>query len=215
MNILIEIESKDGKKFLVGISLNPKISGKNIEVNSVRNVFPKDMHEWVNWINQNKGLYYNKKKVLNLLDQQRINPADVAFGFPEKNQVQQENPKLSESALDSATNVVKNFQNPKLPEEKAEKNIKATPSALLKQTIDNINNSQQTKNQINSMKKTLTIALLLASAVCGAQTHFPKNYNVDLGGGINDAGNYTPSDTVHISIGHVENSVARQEYERR
>jgi hypothetical protein len=61
-NILIEVESKNGKKFLVGISLNPKISGKNIEVNSVRNVFPKDAHEWINWINQGKGLYYNKKK---------------------------------------------------------------------------------------------------------------------------------------------------------
>ncbi|MDR2813619.1 MAG: hypothetical protein LBB79_03045 [Prevotellaceae bacterium] len=75
----------------------------------------------MNWINQGKGLYYNIKKVLNLLDQQRINPAEVAFGFPEKNQVQQEKSKLSELALNSATNVVKNFQNPKAPEEKTEK----------------------------------------------------------------------------------------------
>jgi hypothetical protein len=45
------------------------------------------------------------------------------------------------------------------------------------------------------MKKTftITIALLLSSAIYGtAQTHFPKNYNVDLGGGVNDVGNYTP-----------------------
>jgi hypothetical protein len=55
---------------------------------------------------------------LKILDQQRINPADVAFGFPEKNQVQQEKSKLSEFALNSATKIVQNFQNPKLPEEK-------------------------------------------------------------------------------------------------
>jgi hypothetical protein len=130
-NILIEVESKNGKKFLVGISLNPKISGKNIDVNSVRNVFPKDAHEWINWINQEKGLYYNKEKVLKFLDQQRINPADVAFGFPKKNQVQQEKSKLSEFALNSAANIVQNFQNPKLSGEKID--IKASQSAALKE----------------------------------------------------------------------------------
>ena len=111
-NILIEVESKDGKKFIVGVSLNPNIRGKNIEVNSVRNVFPKDAHGWINWISQGKGLYYNKEKVLNFLDQQRINPADVAFGLPEE-QAQQENSKLSKPALDSATKIVQEFENPK------------------------------------------------------------------------------------------------------
>jgi predicted GNAT family acetyltransferase len=115
-NILIEVESKDGKKFIVGVSLNPNIKGKNIEVNSIRNVFPKDTHEWINWINQGKGLYFNKEKVLNFLDQQRINPADVAFGFPE-NQVQQKNPKLSNSAMESATKIIENFENPKFSAE--------------------------------------------------------------------------------------------------
>jgi hypothetical protein len=47
-------------------------------------------------------MYFNKKKILDFLDQQRINPADVAFGLP-KNQVQQENLKLSKSDFDSAT----------------------------------------------------------------------------------------------------------------
>ncbi|MCL1937363.1 MAG: hypothetical protein FWF52_03080, partial [Candidatus Azobacteroides sp.] len=111
-NVIVEIESKNGKKFLVGISLNPNIKGKSIEVNSIRNVFPKDTHEWVNWINQGKGLYFNKEKILSFLDQQRINPADVAFGFPEK-QAQQGNSKLSESDLDSAIKIIENFENPK------------------------------------------------------------------------------------------------------
>ena len=123
-NIIIETESKDGKKFLVGVSLNPNIRGKNIEINSIRNVFPKDTHEWVHWINQGKGLYYDKEKVLSFLDQRRINPADVAFGFPE-NQVQQENSKLSESDWDSATKIIQDFENPKLPEEKSQESPNA------------------------------------------------------------------------------------------
>ncbi|MDR1883457.1 MAG: hypothetical protein LBR26_11855 [Prevotella sp.] len=80
-------------------------------INSIRGIFPKDTHEWVNWINQGKGLYFNKEKVLNFLDQQRINPADVAFGLPD-NQAQQENSKLS------AANIVQNFENPKNPKKK-------------------------------------------------------------------------------------------------
>ena len=113
-NIIIETESKKNKKFLVGISLNPNVKGKNINVNSIRNIFPKDTHEWVFWIIQKKGLYYNKAKVLNFLDQRRINPADVAFGLPEY-QVQQENSKLffSELNLNYATKLVINFENPK------------------------------------------------------------------------------------------------------
>jgi hypothetical protein len=120
VNIITEIEH-NGKKFLVGISMNPIVNHLKLLVNSIRSIFPKDTHEWVNWINQGKGLYYSKEKVLNFLTNSR-HPADVAFGFPEKNQVQQEKSKLSEFALNSATNVVKNFQNPKAPEEKNRKN---------------------------------------------------------------------------------------------
>ncbi|MDR1226817.1 MAG: porin family protein [Prevotellaceae bacterium] len=44
------------------------------------------------------------------------------------------------------------------------------------------------------MKKILIITLLTAacSVASIAQTHFPKNFNVDLGGGINDAADLTP-----------------------
>ncbi len=81
INIITQIK-RDGKNFLAGISLNPTVKGKRLEIHSVRNVFPKDTIEWINWINQNKGLYFNKEEVLNLLDRQRINPADAAFGLP-------------------------------------------------------------------------------------------------------------------------------------
>jgi hypothetical protein len=120
------------------ISMNPIVNKQRLLVNSIRSIFPKDTHEWVNWINQGKGLYYNKEKVLNFLTNSR-HPADVAFGFPEVNRVQQEKSKLSELALNSAANVVKSFQNPKLPEEKIIK--KATPSAALKRAIDSIDST--------------------------------------------------------------------------
>jgi hypothetical protein len=82
----------------VGISLNPTIRGQKLKINDIRNVFPKDTHEWINWINQGKGLYYNKEKILNFFDQQRMNHAEVAFGLPEQ-QAQQE-------SLESATKVI-------------------------------------------------------------------------------------------------------------
>ncbi|GHT17361.1 hypothetical protein AGMMS4956_20830 [Bacteroidia bacterium] len=89
INLIIEIQHNE-KNFLIGIALNPTVKGKSLEVNSIRNVFPKDTHEWVNWINQNKGLYYDKEKILTLLDQQRINHADVAFVLPNIGRVKQE-----------------------------------------------------------------------------------------------------------------------------
>ena len=93
VNIIVEIEYK-GKKFLVGLSLDPAIKGIKLGINSIRSVFPKDTHEWVNWIIQGKGLYFDKEKVLNILTNSRI-PADVAFGLP-GNQVQQDKAELSD-----------------------------------------------------------------------------------------------------------------------
>ena len=184
-----------GDRVLVSLNIG---KGTDVDFNIISSTYGKSNDGVVGWINGGRLLYANTEKALNYL---RI-PAPIAGA-------------QNNSALTSATKVIQNFQNPKLPEEKAEKNIKTMPSAALKQAIDKIKNSQQAKNQINNMKKTLTIALLLASAVCGAQPHFPKNYNVDLGGGINDAGNYTPSDTLHISISHVESNMVGQEYEGR
>jgi len=123
INIITKIK-RNGKNFLVGISLNPTVKGKKLEIHSVRNVFPKDTIEWINWINQNKGLYFNKKEVLNLLNQQRMNSADVAFGLPAsiyapkngtERQAQQGGSKpklsLSKSDIDVAINIVKIFKN--------------------------------------------------------------------------------------------------------
>lgn len=98
-NIIVPLQ-KDGKNFIVGLSLNPTVGGKALEINSIRNVFPKDNSEWLNWISQGKALYLDKEKIQTLIAQQRTNLADVEY-----------------LDLDSAAKVVENFENPK-PESK-------------------------------------------------------------------------------------------------
>ena len=94
-NIIVPLQ-KDGKNFIVGLSLNPTVGGKALEINSIRNVFPKDNSEWLNWISQGKALYLDKEKIQTLITQQRTNLADVEY-----------------LDLDSAAKVVENFENPK------------------------------------------------------------------------------------------------------
>lgn len=94
-NIIVPLQ-KDEKNFIVGLSLNPTVGGKALEINSIRNVFPKDNSEWLNWISQGKALYLDKEKIQTLIAQQRTNLADVKY-----------------LDLDSAAKVVENFENPK------------------------------------------------------------------------------------------------------
>ena len=94
-NVIVPIR-KNGKNFIVGLFLNPIVGGQRLEINSVRNIFPKDNAEWLNWITQDKALYLDKAKIQTLIDQQRTNLADVEY-----------------LDLDSVTNLVKNFVNPK------------------------------------------------------------------------------------------------------
>ena len=98
-NIIVEIQ-KEGDNFVVGLSIRPSVNGRVLEVNSIRNVFPKKNAEWLNWINQGKLLYVDKEKIQNLINQQRTILADVEY-----------------LDLDSAAKVVQNFENPKLSEE--------------------------------------------------------------------------------------------------
>ena len=98
-NIIVPLQ-KNGKNFIVGLSLNPTVGGKALEINSIRNVFPKDNSEWLNWISQGKALYLDKEKIQTLIAQQRTNLADVEY-----------------LDLDSAAKVVENFENPKFESE--------------------------------------------------------------------------------------------------
>lgn len=95
-NIIVELE-KDGKKFVVGLHLNQ--TRNEIEINSIRGLFPKTNSEWLNWIAQGKLLYADKGKIQALIDKQRTNLADVEY-----------------LDLDSVTNIIKNFANPTLRE---------------------------------------------------------------------------------------------------
>ncbi len=90
-NIIVEIQ-KDGKNFLIGLSLNYTRDG--LDVNSIRGLFPKDFYKWLMWIQNGEALYLNKEKVQNLIAQQRTNLAD-----------------LNNLNLNSINNIIQNFQN--------------------------------------------------------------------------------------------------------
>ena len=100
-NIIVEIQ-KDDKNFVVGLSIRPTVNGRVLDINSIRNVFPKNNAEWLNWISQGKSLYLDKEKIQTLIDQQRTILADVEY-----------------LDLDSVTKVVENFENPIVVGEKS------------------------------------------------------------------------------------------------
>lgn len=105
-NLMVGIQqatTPEGKQFLVGLALEPVVNGKKLEYNSVRNVFPKNFHDWIHWINQGKLLRVDDKKEIEaIIDALRINPVDY----------------ISNDDLNSAAKIVKDFENPKLSDEK-------------------------------------------------------------------------------------------------
>lgn len=98
-NIIVGIES-NGKQFIVGLSLNPIVNGRALEINSIRNIFPKNNAEWLNWISQGKLLYADKQKIQALIDKQRTILADVAY-----------------LDLEDVAKVIRTFENPTFEEE--------------------------------------------------------------------------------------------------
>ena len=83
----------------VGLSLRPQLtSGTRLEINSIRNVFPKDNNEWLNWIQEKKALRIDaKEKIQAVIDALRINPVDYSY-----------------LDLNLISKVVKDFKSPKL-----------------------------------------------------------------------------------------------------
>lgn len=97
-NLVVHIEH-EGKNFIVGLFIRPTVKGRQLEINSIRNVFPKNNHEWINWINQGKLLRLGDKKAIQtIIDKLRMNP--VAFDYVD---------------LENATKIIEEFENPKLP----------------------------------------------------------------------------------------------------
>ena len=97
-NVIVELE-RDEKKFLAGIHFNQLRHGA--VVSDIRGLFNRDNHEWLNWIAQGKLLYVNKDKIQTVIDKQRINLAEVDY-----------------LDLDFVAKIIKNFENPKLFDEK-------------------------------------------------------------------------------------------------
>ncbi|MBQ4377074.1 MAG: strawberry notch C-terminal domain-containing protein, partial [Bacteroidales bacterium] len=116
-NIVVEIQH-NGKNFIVGLSIRPKVNGRVLEINSIRNVFPKDNAEWLNWITQGKALYIDKEKIQSLIDQQRTNLADVEY-----------------LDLDSVAKIVNNFKNPEKSDIRYSKKSAADPFDLSQITL--------------------------------------------------------------------------------
>ena len=128
-NIVVEIQSND-KNFVVGLALRPKVGGRVLEINSIRNVFPKDNAEWLNWISQGKALYLDKERVQTLIDQQRTNLADVDY-----------------LDLNSIANVINNFENPTVDSENSSKNPQDAESGIRFRKKDG--ERRQEKRRIN------------------------------------------------------------------
>lgn len=128
-NILTILEH-NGDHFLVGMFIRPTVKGRVLEINSIRNVFPKNGVSIVRWIAGGKLTYADKKELLNFLDQQRTNYADVAFVLPDE-QVKQEKAEVQDSVVKSksnqqynsadvrklfnlAANIIRSFENPSI-----------------------------------------------------------------------------------------------------
>ena len=101
-----------GKQVLFGIHFIHNKRG--LRVNDIRGLFPKDSGEWLNWISKDRLLRVDKERVLNLISQQQINPADVAY-----------------LDLEPVTKVVEIVENPKYPEPSDELGLKANPDGTV------------------------------------------------------------------------------------
>lgn len=137
---ILTVLKHNREHFLVGMFIRPTVKGRVLEINSVRNVFPKNGLSIARWIENGKLTYSNKKELLNFLDQQRTNYADVAFVLPDE-QVKQENTEALNGEVDRvskqqynsadvrklfnhAANIVENFENPKVGGENVRYRIK-------------------------------------------------------------------------------------------
>ena len=105
LNLIVDT-SKNGKQFLVGVTLNYNANG--IEINSISGLFPKENHEWIKWIQDGKTIRIDQKeKVQDLINSLRTNPAESErIGLN----------------LDSVSKLVQDFENPKISEENLSEN---------------------------------------------------------------------------------------------
>ena len=131
------------------------IGGRHIEVNSIRNVFPKNNAEWLNWIAQGRLLYGDKEKIQDLINQQRINLADVDY-----------------LDLDSVAKVLNNFENPRIENVKNSNSLKDTDDGTRFFSHRYMHDGNKTK--ANSCEVT-EIELIDGDAGDGYKEHLPQS----------------------------------------
>lgn len=151
--ILTEVNIK-GNNVLVTLSTG---KGNDIDFNIISSTYPKDFEKIMNWIMQDKALYYDKEKALDYLrrsapfagtsdskggessiDALRINPVDH----------------ISTDGLNSAAKIVKDFNNPKLSEEKL-RNIYGNFAETAEETADMLGGQKVVFEAESSEKGTL------------------------------------------------------------
>lgn len=110
--VLTELES-NGDNFVVAIQVNRKVG--NIEINSVRSIYPKDyVKDIYSWINDGLLKWVDKKKATDFISNSST-PANV----DDKN-----------SSFSSATKIVESFVNPTLDEGKISSAVDELASGL-------------------------------------------------------------------------------------
>lgn len=110
--VLTELES-NGDNFVVAIQVNRKVG--NIEINSVRSIYPKDyVKDIYSWINDGLLKWVDKKKATDFISNSST-PANV----DDKN-----------SSFSSATKIVESFVNPTLDEGKISSAVDELASSL-------------------------------------------------------------------------------------
>ncbi|GHU86103.1 hypothetical protein FACS1894153_2530 [Bacteroidia bacterium] len=99
-------DNKTGKtkNFIVAVELNA-INGKNIEINDIRSVYPRNNSQIISAINNEYAIYLDKDRIKNWISKQQFNSAEVT------------NPILStkiQKDFKSAIKKVEDFENPKI-----------------------------------------------------------------------------------------------------
>ena len=127
-SILTELKTKDGN-FLVSLTIG---KGIDVDFNIIVSAFGKANNSIVKWINKGFATYINKEKTLNYLyfSERGVSEAADNVGQEDSNNLYLSAP-IAEAAenseLSSAANIVKDFVNPYIGEEKTSLQSKIDP----------------------------------------------------------------------------------------
>ncbi|HZK03876.1 MAG TPA: hypothetical protein VFC94_05655 [Bacteroidaceae bacterium] len=122
--LLTELTDSKGNNYVVAVRVQKSANARNlqVEVNSVRSLYPKDHAQGIlDWINSKDNLlvYADKEKALNFIQSQSTNLIAARAetkGLENTDSKQQYNSAEVESSINAATNIIQNFENPRVDE---------------------------------------------------------------------------------------------------